>query len=87
MELEQMFSNAADFSGISTSSPEEPLIFSKVIHKAVIEVSEEATEAAAATGLLKAFCFPLNFLIFYRFIIFLRRTINILKILCFLCAF
>jgi len=47
MGLEQMFSDAADFSGISTT---EPLKISKVVQKVYIEVSEEGTEAAAVTG-------------------------------------
>jgi serpin B len=47
MGMTLAFSDAADFSGMS----EEPLSISAVIHKAYVDVNEEGTEAAAATGI------------------------------------
>jgi serpin B len=40
----------ADFSGMAAAS--EKLAVSEVIHKARVDVTEEGTEAAAATGML-----------------------------------
>ncbi|XP_049620975.1 serpin B6-like [Suncus etruscus] len=71
---------AADFSGMS---PKQNLCLSKVVHQALVEVNEEGTEAAAATGatvrvrragVLSRFCADHPFLFFIQDL----RTQNIL---------
>ena len=49
MGMTEAFSNAADFSGMTSR---EGLFLSHVIHKAFVDVNEEGTEAAAATGVV-----------------------------------
>jgi serpin B len=48
MGMPAAFSNHADFSGIDER---DRLAISEVLHKAFVDVSEQGTEAAAATGI------------------------------------
>ncbi|KAK6481377.1 alpha-1-antiproteinase-like [Huso huso] len=52
MGIKSLFTNAANFSGISD---EGNLKVSEVVHKAVLEVDESKTEAAAGTGIQVVF--------------------------------
>ena len=51
MGMEIAFSNHADFSGI-TKSTDQSLCIGEVVHQAFVDVNEETTEAAGATGIM-----------------------------------
>ncbi|KAM9337510.1 leukocyte elastase inhibitor-like [Symphorus nematophorus] len=64
----------SDFSGMS---PANDLVLSKVVHKAFVEVNEEGTEAAAATGVvIMLLCYrpPATFIADHPFLFFIRHN-------------
>jgi len=76
MGMPTAFTTAADFSGIDG---QRDLAISQVAHKAFIDVSEEGTEAAAATGIavsLTAYAQPVTFHADHPFLFLVRDTVS-----------
>ncbi|XP_047424421.1 leukocyte elastase inhibitor-like isoform X2 [Mugil cephalus] len=76
MGMEDAFDMArSDFSGMS---PGNDLVLSEVVHKAFVEVNEEGTEAAAATGAIMMLrCAPMrpsSFIADHPFLFFIRHN-------------
>ncbi len=60
---------------LSGMSPNNDLVVSKVVHKAFVEVNEEGTEAAAATGAVVAIrSFAQMFIADHPFLFFIRHN-------------
>ncbi|XP_056330714.1 leukocyte elastase inhibitor-like [Danio aesculapii] len=75
MGMEDVFDpQKFNLTGMSSSND---LVLSKVIHKAFVEVNEEGTEAAAATGpVMRFLCYmlPLYFIADHPFLFFIRHN-------------
>uniref|UniRef100_A0A8C0U2L0 Leukocyte elastase inhibitor n=1 Tax=Cyanistes caeruleus TaxID=156563 RepID=A0A8C0U2L0_CYACU len=72
--LDAFDSGKADFSGISSG---DQLVLSEVVHKSFVEVNEEGTEAAAATGLVAVACCAMivpEFTADHPFLFFIRHN-------------
>lgn len=52
MGIDIAFTDLADFSGMTTDTPEGGVKIGDVVHKTFVEVNEEGTEAAAVTGVM-----------------------------------
>ncbi|KAH7690657.1 Serpin family protein [Dioscorea alata] len=78
--LELPFNENADFSGMSlSSSSADKLFISSVHHKATIEVEEEGTVAAAATGLVfrqTSYIPRVNFVVDHPFMFVIREDVT-----------
>ena len=74
MGMPTSFTDKADFSGID---PKPGLAISEIVHKAFVDVSEQGTEAAAATGITMgptAVRMPVVFRADHPFIFLIRDT-------------
>ncbi|MDJ0761833.1 MAG: serpin family protein [Myxococcota bacterium] len=80
MGMTDAFSNIADFSGMldmTKAKKEEELYISKVVHKAVVEVNEKGTEAAAATAVvMRKYGGAAQFFATRPFLFFIRDTLT-----------
>ena len=72
MGMPTAFSPNADFSGID--GPGSQLFLSDVIHQAFVDVNEEGTEAAAATGIEITYGAPLKFRVDRPFIFLIQEN-------------
>lgn len=65
-------------SSVTGMSPGNDLVLSEVVHKAFVEVNEEGTEAAAATGAIMMMrCMPMppaRFIADHPFLFFIRHN-------------
>jgi serpin B len=72
MGMSLAFKGLADFSGMSSES-KPPLYIKDVVHKAFVEVNEEATEATGATGvIIKKVSLPPAFIANHPFLFLIR---------------
>ncbi|KAF4102732.1 hypothetical protein G5714_015615 [Onychostoma macrolepis] len=72
MGMEDVFDGQVNLSGMS---PNNDLVLTKVIHKAFVEVNEEGTEAAGATGAIVAIrSFAQMFIADHPFLFFIRHN-------------
>ena len=69
MGMHSAFGTGADFSGMTGT---RELFISSIIHKAFVEVNEEGTEAAAATGVIMKSSVPPRFCVDHPFLFLIR---------------
>lgn len=67
------FEVGADFSGINQ---DKNLCISEVLHKAVFEINEEGSEAAAVSAVISTYSYPRKFSVDHPFLFFIRDNRN-----------
>ena len=75
MGMTDAFNSRADFSGMSERAKDDGLHITAAVHKAFVEVNEEGTEAAAATGIgMGATSIPPSFRADHPFVFIIRHN-------------